>query len=115
MTGFEWFLVTVLVGMFILTILSNGAAYRNGVTDGYGYSKEPSCPGYRAAGEYLVKYMSHRWPELKACTYVFPVPGGVEVAVCDCDTVPGEKRVLVPAGQMVYVCGRCRGAKIYKK
>lgn len=40
------------------------AAYRNGVTDGYGYSREPNNPGYAKAGEYLREAMSHRWAEL---------------------------------------------------
>lgn len=42
-----------------------GSAYNNGVTDGYGYSREPKNPGYARAGKYLRKSMSHRWPELK--------------------------------------------------
>lgn len=40
------------------------AAYRNGVTDGYGYSQEPWNPGYAKAGRYLQRYMYHRWPKL---------------------------------------------------
>ena len=62
---------TVLVGLaaFVLgigvSLVSLGAAYRNGVTDGYGYAREPSCAGYSRAGEYLRKYMAHRWHELR--------------------------------------------------
>lgn len=41
------------------------AAYRNGVTDGYGYSREPRNSGYKKAGRYLREHMSHRWPELR--------------------------------------------------
>lgn len=40
-----------------------GAAYRNGVVDGYGYAKEPYAPGYAKAGD-ILQTMSHRWPEL---------------------------------------------------
>lgn len=48
-----------------MAALAVGAAYRNGVTDGYGYSKEPSCPGYAKAGKFLREMMAHRWSELK--------------------------------------------------
>lgn len=55
-------------GLLVLLALASfagcRAAYTNGVTDGYGYSREPNCPGYAAAGGYLRKYMAHRWPEL---------------------------------------------------
>ena len=47
-----------------IALVSILAAYENGVTDGYGYAKEPNCPGYKQAGEYLKKNMAHRWPEL---------------------------------------------------
>jgi hypothetical protein len=63
--------IAIIVGFLMgvsLGWLAIGAAYRNGVTDGYGYSKEPNCPGYRHAGEYLRKYMAHRWYELKEDT-----------------------------------------------
>lgn len=49
----------------ILAVIGMRAAYRNGVTDGYGYSREPLCPGYAAAGEWLRACMMHRWPELR--------------------------------------------------
>jgi hypothetical protein len=51
-------------GVFTLLFVAP-AAYRNGVTDGYGYAKEPTCPGYKGAGEYLRSTMAHRWPELR--------------------------------------------------
>lgn len=41
------------------------AAYQNGVTDGYGYRREPNNPGYAKAGKYLKQTMAHRWPELR--------------------------------------------------
>jgi len=41
------------------------AAYQNGVTDGYGYSREQRNPGYQKAGHLLRMHMAHRWPELK--------------------------------------------------
>jgi len=61
-------------GVFVLSLLAVRAAYRNGVTDGYGFAKEPGCPGYRAAGEFLQATMSHRWPELSDA----PPPMAVE-------------------------------------
>jgi hypothetical protein len=60
----EWYLIGVLAFSLVLSVWSNRAAYRNGVTDGYGYAREPNCPGYAVAGEYLRKWMSHRWVEL---------------------------------------------------
>lgn len=65
MTTLEIVLLFVLILFVVLAVMGHGAAYRNGVTDGYGYSREPSCPGYRDAGEYLTKHMAHRWPELE--------------------------------------------------
>ena len=50
----------------ILSIYAVEAAYRNGATDGYGYSREPNNPGYRKAGEFLRKRMAYRWRELAA-------------------------------------------------
>lgn len=55
------------VGLLVATafvVMVARAAYRNGVTDGYGFSREPTCPGYRVAGEYLTKHMLHRWPDM---------------------------------------------------
>lgn len=65
MTPTEFSLLGFLVLYVLLSLIGMGAAYRNGVTDGYGYSKEPNCPGYKRAGEFLRKYMAHRWHELK--------------------------------------------------
>ncbi len=48
----------------VLGVLSTLSAYRNGVCDGYGYSQEPSNPGYQKAGRYLRKHMVHRWSHL---------------------------------------------------
>lgn len=39
-------------------------AYRNGVTDGFGFAWEPTNPGYRKAGRYLKKHMAYRWRQL---------------------------------------------------
>jgi hypothetical protein len=61
-----WLLMVLSWVTFAVAMISTHCAYRNGVTDGYGYAKEPGCPGYRAAGEYLKKRMAHRWPELKS-------------------------------------------------
>lgn len=54
----------VLSGLwFFFSVLP--AAYRDGVTDGYGYAKSPNSPSHAIAGKYLRENMSHRWPELK--------------------------------------------------
>lgn len=63
----------VLIGMIpalIFGLVVADAAWRNGVTDGYGFAKEPRNPGYEKAGDYLKRVMSHRWPELndEACS-----------------------------------------------
>lgn len=55
--------IGVLAGILVALICVR-AAYRNGVTDGYGYAREPKNPGYQAAGAHLRRYMAHRWPEL---------------------------------------------------
>lgn len=59
--------LVILLGsiLFALIALAGArSAYRNGVTDGYGFAKEPRNPGYSEAGHFLKKAMSHRWPEL---------------------------------------------------
>jgi len=61
----EWAFLIYTIAITALCVLSNRAAYCNGVTDGYGYSKEPRCLGYAAAGKYLREVMAHRWPELR--------------------------------------------------
>lgn len=61
--GEVWLMILLVVSV-IIGLSGVRAAYRNGVTDGYGYSREPNCPGYKLAGEYLKEYMAHRWPEL---------------------------------------------------
>lgn len=65
MTTFEVVACVVLLILFPVVAYGVNAAYHNGVTDGYGYSREPSCPGYARAGAYLRKYMAHRWRELR--------------------------------------------------
>lgn len=55
--------MVAMAGIVSVVVVSR-AAYRNGVTDGYGYSREPTCPGYADAGRYLRTYMAHRWHEL---------------------------------------------------
>lgn len=57
----------IITGSFTLTvtvIVGLRAAYRNGVADGYGFARDPDCPGYAKAGEYLKKAMSHQWSEI---------------------------------------------------
>lgn len=56
-----------------LTLYLTESAYRNGATDGYGYSREPNNPGYAKAGKCLRETMSHRWRELES----EPVDSGV--------------------------------------
>ena len=54
-------------GLFaVIGIFASRASYRNGATDGFGFSREPNNPGYLKAGAFLRKHMSHRWPELAA-------------------------------------------------
>jgi hypothetical protein len=63
----EHFLIGGIVGFSLgiaFGLVCAASAYFNGCCDGYGYSKEPDCPGYRKAGEYLRKHMAHRWSEL---------------------------------------------------
>lgn len=64
MTNLEVSFAGILFLVVLLALIAICAAYRNGVTDGYGYSKEPNCPGYQHAGWYLRTFMAHRWPEL---------------------------------------------------
>ena len=62
------FWLGVLMGILavgVAPVFALRMAYRNGVIDGYGYSREPNCPGYAFAGEYLRKTMAHRWMELQ--------------------------------------------------
>lgn len=64
----EQFLTGLFIGFTVTSIASifvQMAAWRNGVTDGYGYSKEPNCPGYAKAGDYLRRNMAYRWSELR--------------------------------------------------
>ena len=68
MTGLEIALTLILMVSIVCGVFASSAAYRNGIFDGYGYSKEPNCPGYKVAGDYLKRYASHRWPELKKDT-----------------------------------------------
>jgi hypothetical protein len=66
---FLWGVFVGAAAMAVFLLAVAHAAYRNGVTDGYGYSREPYCPGYEVAGEYLRKHMAHRWPELLSRAY----------------------------------------------
>jgi hypothetical protein len=55
----------LLFGLSIVGVLCAMVAYHNGVTEGYGYGREPGNPGYAQAGRYLRKHCAHRWSELK--------------------------------------------------
>lgn len=61
----ETVLGLVVLVVLILIAYCQYCAYYNGVTDGYGYAKEPGHPGYERAGRYLRRWLTHRWPELK--------------------------------------------------
>lgn len=61
----EWLVVGAVAAGLGFVIYAMRCAYFNGANDGYGYSKEPTNPGYQKAGMYLRRYMAHRWPELK--------------------------------------------------
>ena len=56
-----WGITTLLA---LVSLRGMQAAYRNGVTDGFGYAREPGNPGYAKAGKYLRKVMPYRWSEL---------------------------------------------------
>lgn len=58
-------LLVLLIGYPVFSLIAGIYAYRNGVTDGYGFAREPNNPGYRRAGEYLRRNMAHRWEELR--------------------------------------------------
>jgi len=75
----------------LVAVFTQRAAYYNGVTDGYGYSQEPKCPGYAAAGDYLHKVMAHRWPVLQIVKFHrdSPIGGGEDMPGCGCETNPG--------------------------
>jgi hypothetical protein len=60
-----WLHVAGIAAVVAFVIYANRCAYYNGATDGYGYSKEPTNPGYQKAGMYLRRFMAHRWAELK--------------------------------------------------
>jgi len=59
-----FFVIGLATGLFVGVVCAR-ASYHNGVTDGYGYSVDPACPGYWRAGRYLRKYMRHRWPSVQ--------------------------------------------------
>ena len=65
MTVLEIVLAVLLVVVVVLSVANSIAAYKNGCVDGYGFSREPNCPGYRNAGQYLKTTMKHRWHELE--------------------------------------------------
>lgn len=65
MTTIEIILYIALLLVCGLAVLSIKAAYQNGVTDGYGFAREPRNPGYKTAGDFLRKHMAHRWRELR--------------------------------------------------
>lgn len=76
----ELFYGSLALIVVLLCVYLQGAAYRNGCCDGYGYAREPWNPGYRRAGEYLREVMVHRWPELKI---VPPEPSTGAEAISD--------------------------------
>jgi hypothetical protein len=65
MTNIEIALWCTLIVTCYFANVGMNAAYRNGVTDGYGYAREPRNPGYKTAGDFLRKHMNHRWRELR--------------------------------------------------
>ena len=65
----EWLWVFGGAAALVFVVYSNVCAYRNGVTDGFGFAWEPKNPGYQKAGRYLRKYMSYRWRQLKNPDY----------------------------------------------
>ena len=68
----DWLWLAIVVATVILGWINSRAAYFNGVTDGVGYVFDRKCPGYRQAGEYVRKYLHHRWPRLaEGCEVAF--------------------------------------------
>lgn len=67
----EYVYFGVVFVVLLLGILSSRAAYNNGVNDGYGYSQEPTNPGYQKAGRWLYRYARWRWD--------VPNPDGVDM------------------------------------
>lgn len=65
MTTIEFTLFAALFMVSLLAYIGVYAAYQNGVTDGYGYAREPRNPGYKTAGDFLRTHMAHRWSELR--------------------------------------------------
>jgi hypothetical protein len=65
MTPIEINLFIALLVLCFWSAVGVNAAYRNGVTDGYGYAREPMNPGYQKAGRYLREHMAYRWRELR--------------------------------------------------
>lgn len=64
MTSTEVVLVGIVVIQGALTLLGIGAAYCNGVSDGYLFAHEPGAPGARRAWRYLWETERHRWPRI---------------------------------------------------
>lgn len=46
----------LIVGAVYFALRATEAAYRNGVNDGYMFSKDPECPGYQKARRILEGY-----------------------------------------------------------
>jgi hypothetical protein len=57
----EWITVVISIIALVIVLFGLDASYKNGASDGYGYSREPGNPGYRRAGLYLFHHMSYRW------------------------------------------------------
>ena len=51
-----WQMMLLLAAVMLVGIANNLAAYRNGVNDGYMFSKDPECPGYQKARRILEGY-----------------------------------------------------------
>lgn len=64
MSATEWALVAVIAAQGVLMLLGLGAAYCNGVSDGYLFAQEPGAPGARRAWRYLWETERHRWPRI---------------------------------------------------
>lgn len=104
-------IIIAIAGTFVLTcsisFFAIRAAWRNGVVDGYGYSREPTNPGYREAGKHLRKTMRHRWFSL----------GSNFCSHCDCDGDDEKEGLIHTAedmgngmGRTVLLCRKCYDA-----
>lgn len=55
----DWVMFCYLAFIAIVMLWAIPSARKNGYVDGYGFARDPSCPGYWKAGKYIKKSMDH--------------------------------------------------------